>query len=66
MKYYLIHGTHDNGHSTAIIKTQGNKYEAIKKAREYCPAKNYIPVIVKRISKRMYLFVNAINKTEGE
>lgn len=63
MKYYLIFGTSVQGYSTATIRAQ-NKYEAIKEARHHCPHDQYIPVIAKRISKKMYDFICEINKRE--
>ena len=63
MKYYLIFGTSVQGYSTAAIRAQ-NKYDAIKEARRCCPHDQYIPVLVKRISKKMYYFICEINKKE--
>ncbi len=61
MKYYIILGICQGGYSSATIKAK-NKYEAIKEAYELCGNKNYIPVLVKRISKKHYNFISLINK----
>ena len=65
MKYYLIFGIANNGNSTATICAK-DKYTAIKKAREMCPLKQYVPIIVKRISKKMYYLIGEINPKEVE
>ena len=63
MKYYIILGTCQGGYSSATVKAK-NKFDAIKEARTLCPSKNYIPVSVKRISKKHYNFIFLINKEQ--
>lgn len=61
MKYYIILGVAQGGYSTVTIKAK-NKFKAIQEARELCQAKNYIPVLVQRISKKYYNFISDINQ----
>ena len=65
MKYYLIYATNNGGQTMAVVKIRGNKYSAIKEVRKSCPHSGFIPVLVKRISKKYYLFISELNKTEG-
>lgn len=66
MRYYLIFATSNHSYMTATIRIRGNKYSAIKEARNNFTGRQFIPVIVKRISKKMYEYICEINKTDGE
>lgn len=61
MKYYTILGIAQNGHSTATIKAK-NKFDAIKEARKCCSLEKYVPVVVKRISKKEFNLISSINQ----
>lgn len=65
MKYYLICGITDSGSSTYIGEAK-NKYEALKQARNSCPHKSYLPIRVKRLSKKYFNFIKSIAIKESE
>ncbi len=61
MKYYIILGMVQGGYSAGTFKGK-NKFEAIQDARKNCEAENYVPVLVKRISKKYYQLIFDINQ----
>lgn len=65
MKYYLICGITDSGSSTYIGAAK-NKYEALKQARNACPHERYLPVRVKRLSKKYFSFIKSLARKEKE
>lgn len=65
MKYYLIYGVTRGGNST-YIGVAKNKYEALKDARDCCPHTNYLPLLVKRISKKYFYFIRALAEKKEE
>ena len=60
MRYYIIFGTSINGNTTGIV-TAKNKYSAIEEFKKRTKEKRkFIPIIVKRISKRYHGFLLTI------
>ena len=64
MKYYIILAITQGGNSCGTFKAK-NKCEAIKEARKNCKAEIYVPVLVKRISKKYFDFIFNINQAGG-
>lgn len=63
MKYYIITAITNKNFDVGVMSGK-NKEEAIKKCRDLCVHEKYVPVYVKRISKKYFNFITSLNQED--